>query len=352
MTTLTAVLSYRLLGNTLGDFLYFIITLLLFIGTGRALHHFFWLSSRYLKEKNPAFQELFKSCARAVDLLALAVGIKMGLHWLILSEKLSHLSALASDIVLSTSLAYVCLKLINVFVAGFLMLSSPQLSSMHQMLLPSLKRIAQAFILLLLGAHIFQLLSHQPIGSVLAGLGIGGLAVAMAAKETIANFFGSLVIFADKPFALGDCIKIDAYQGVVEQVGLRSTRIRTLSGSLLTLANADLATKSIENLSKIKFRKKIMTIELDSETRAAKVEEALSLIRQLLDHHEGYQPEHPPAVHLSELKDYKISITVSLWYYDPSLTKLNTFCEGFYLRLLKAFEAADIQLCSPKKTCC
>lgn len=350
MMVLVSILSYKLFENTVGDFLFFIITVLVFFACGRALHHCFWLSSQYLKAKNTVLQELFKSCAKAVDLLALAIGFKVGLHWLILSEKLRVFSYLGSDLFLSIAFTYLCLKLVNVFVAGFLLLSSPHLGSMNQMLLPSLKRLAQGFICVLFAAHAFQLLSHQPIGSILAGLGIGGLAVAMAAKETIANFFGSLVIFADKPFELGDSIKIDSYQGVVEQVGLRSTQIRTQSGSLLTLANADLATKSIENLSKVTFRRKAMTIDLACETKAAKVEEALSIIRQVLQNHEGYNPEHPPAVYLSELKESGISIVVHLWYYDGSLAKLNAFCESFYLRLLKGLEEAQIELASPKKT--
>lgn len=93
-----------------------------------------------------------------------------------------------------------------------------------------------------------------------------------------------------------------------------------------------------------------MTIDLACETKAAKVEEALSIIRQVLQNHEGYNPEHPPAVYLSELKESGISIVVHLWYYDGSLAKLNAFCESFYLRLLKGLEEAQIELASPKKT--
>ena len=90
----------------------------------------------------------------------------------------------------------------------------------------------------------------KPITSILAGLGVGGLAVALAAQETIKNFFGSLVIFADKPFELDERIRGGNFDGFVEEVGFRSTRLRTLDGHLITIPNGELANLMIENVSK------------------------------------------------------------------------------------------------------
>lgn len=343
---LESFLAYPILGNTLGRFLGFTLSIIFAFVLGRTVHRFFWLTSKCFKTENVILKQLFKSCAKAVDLMALAVGFKLALSWLFLREELRHACYIASDLGISLALTYGCFQLVHVFSAWFSLLAKPNAHSMYHMLLPSLKRLLQGCILVLFGAHAFQLLSDQPISSILAGLGIGGFAVAMAAKETIANCFGSLVIFIDKPFELGDTVKIDTYQGTVETVGLRSTRLRIASGALVTLPNAGLTTKSIENLSKTQFVRKAFSLDLKYGTSAAKVEQALEIVRSLLQKHEGLDPQHLPTVYLAEFKDSGFSIAVTLCYRTDAST-LNAFCERFYLRLLKAFEEAQIELSSP-----
>ena len=93
------------------------------------------------------------------------------------------------------------------------------------------------------------------VGTVLAGLGIGGLAVALAAQDTLKNFFGSLMLIADRTFRVGDLVKIGANEGVVESVGLRTTRIRGLDDSLLTIPNSDLTTAHVTNFGARRYRR-------------------------------------------------------------------------------------------------
>jgi MscS family membrane protein len=93
------------------------------------------------------------------------------------------------------------------------------------------------------------------VGTVLAGLGIGGLAVALAAQDTLKNFFGSLMLIADRTFRVGDLVKIGANDGVVESVGLRSTRIRAPDDSLLTIPNSDLTTLHVTNFGARRYRR-------------------------------------------------------------------------------------------------
>ncbi len=93
------------------------------------------------------------------------------------------------------------------------------------------------------------------VGTVLAGLGIGGLAFALAAQDTLKNFFGSLMLIADKTFRVGDLVQIGANEGVVESVGLRTTRIRGLDDSLLTIPNSDLTTAHVANFGARRYRR-------------------------------------------------------------------------------------------------
>ncbi len=121
-----------------------------------------------------------------------------------------------------------------------------------------------------------------PVTSILAGLGVGGLAVALAAQGTLSNWFGAFMIFSDRPFAAGDRIVIDSWDGFVEQVGLRSTRIRTLDGTLVTIPNSIVANAHINNISRMPARKSNFTIGVTYNTPPEKVEEALSIMKEML----------------------------------------------------------------------
>ena len=104
------------------------------------------------------------------------------------------------------------------------------------------------------------------VGTVLAGLGIGGLAFALAAQDTLKNFFGSLMLIADRTFRVGDLVKIGGNEGVVESVGLRTTRIRGLDDSLLTIPNSDLTTAHVTNFGARRFRRFRTRISVDYAT--------------------------------------------------------------------------------------
>ena len=119
----------------------------------------------------------------------------------------------------------------------------PQLAAV---MLPVLVKTLKVFIVIIGGLTAAQCLG-LPVTSVIAGLGIGGIAVALAAQNTLANFFGSLVILADRPFRIGDVVRIDPVEGKVESIGLRSTRIRTATGDLVTIPNKNIADSIVIN---------------------------------------------------------------------------------------------------------
>ena len=138
---------------------------------------------------------------------------------------------------------------------------------------------------------IAQSLSDKPVSALLAGLGLGGLAFALAAQDTIKNLFGSLVIFTDKPFGLGDRINYDGHDGVIEEVGLRSTRLRRLDGHQVTIPNGELANKSIHNIAKRPFIRRIFTLGVTYDTTPEKVSRAKEILEDILKDHEGMDPK-------------------------------------------------------------
>ncbi len=119
------------------------------------------------------------------------------------------------------------------------------------------------------------------VGAILASLGIGGLAFALAAKDTVSNLFGSLTIFLDKPFEVGDRVIVQGYDGYIEEVGLRSTRIRTLHGRMVTLANSEVANSSIENVTSEPNRKITVDLGLTYDTTPEQIERAMQILQEI-----------------------------------------------------------------------
>jgi MscS family membrane protein len=124
-----------------------------------------------------------------------------------------------------------------------------------------------------------------PAYSVLAGLGVGGLAVALAARDSLANLLGSMLIMIEKPFRVGHVIRVSGSEGTVEEVGFRSTRIRTSDNSLISIPNNAVVNATVENLSLRPKRRQRFFVQLTYDTPREKVEEVVSRIKQLIADH-------------------------------------------------------------------
>jgi MscS family membrane protein len=121
------------------------------------------------------------------------------------------------------------------------------------------------------------------VGSLLAGFGIGGAAIALASKDTIANLFGSIVVFVDRPFQVGDWVEVGGHEGTIEEVGLRVTRIRTFANSLITVPNSSLTTTAINNWSRMRKRRIKLTIGVTYGSTPEQIQAAVAAIRDVLE---------------------------------------------------------------------
>lgn len=151
-------------------------------------------------------------------------------------------------------------------------------TKMDDQLIPLLRRAARLIVVLIGGLFVLQNLDVN-VGSLLAGLGLGGLAFALAAKDTLANFFGSLTIFADRPFQIGDWVVINGVEGTVAEVGFRSTRVRTFYDSLVTLPNSKVADSTIDNMGQRRYRRFKATVSLEYGTTPAQMQAFVEGVR-------------------------------------------------------------------------
>lgn len=223
-------------------------------------------------------------------------------------------------------------------------------STIDDMLVPLVGKTLRLFIVIIGVLMVLQNLTDVQIGPLIASLGIGGLAVAFAAKDSIANFFGTLTILFDKPFQVGERIVIDSFDGIVENVGFRSTRIRTLTGHLVSIPNEKIVNSGLENIGRRPHIRWLNQIGITYDTPPHKVEEAVKILRSILENHEGMHPDFPPRVYFNGFNDWSLNITVVVWYHPPDWWQYQEWLQGTCLRILERFKAADIDFAFPSRT--
>jgi MscS family membrane protein len=223
-------------------------------------------------------------------------------------------------------------------------------STIDDMLAPIVGKTLRLFIIVIGGIIIVQNLTGLKIGPLLASLGIGGLAVALAAKDSIANFFGTLTILFDKPFQVGQRITIDKYDGTVENVGFRSTRIRTLTGHLVTIPNEKLVNSSLENIGERPHIRWLTNIGITYDTPPDKVEKAVQIIGEILENHEGIKEDFPPRVFFNGFNDWSLNIMVIVWYHPPNYWDYQAWLQKTCLEIMRRFDAEDIDFAFPSRT--
>jgi MscS family membrane protein len=152
---------------------------------------------------------------------------------------------------------------------------------------------------------------------------------------------------ADKPFRVGERIIFGKYDGVVEDIGLRSTKIRLLTGHQVTVPNGELAGTDIENVGRRPHIRKIADIHIPLDTPREKLEKAIAIIRSALDNHEGMDPEFPPRVFLTGFATAAFNIQVIYWYSPPNYWDFLAFGEKVILEICRVFEEQGIQFSLP-----
>lgn len=187
-------------------------------------------------------------------------------------------------------------------------------------LLDFIRRVVKFFI------YIIALLSILTnfginVNTIIASLGIGGMALAFASQDTIANFFGSVSIILDRPFIVGDLVKTGSCEGTVEAIGFRSTRIRTAAKTLITIPNSGLAKESVENLSKRPSRKVAQTIGITYSATADDMEALMADLRSKLVKIDGVAKSTGISAEFSDFADS--SLNIEIIYYTIKTDRAN-----------------------------
>jgi len=161
------------------------------------------------------------------------------------------------------------------------------------------------------------------------------------------NLLGSLMIFMDQPYAPGQRIVVEGHDGFVEQIGLRSTKIRMLTGAQTSIPNERMARLDIENIGRRNFIRRQTSIRLSYDTPLGKIDRAVEIVKDILHDHEGMQERLPPRVFFNEFNPDSINIFVTYWYHPPRRWKAMAFDEQVNREIMRRFAEEGIRLALP-----
>ncbi|MBX7059431.1 MAG: mechanosensitive ion channel family protein [Leptospirales bacterium] len=292
--------------------------------------------------------ELAERAADPASLLA-AVGLwALALQLLGLSG-LPHLILKAAlQIVGSISVIWLFYRATDVVAASLKRVAAGTESTLDDQLVPLVARSLKVFVLLVGGLAAIQNLGIN-VMSLLAGLGLGGLAFALAARDTVANFFGSLVIFVDRPFQLGDWIVVGGQEGTVEEIGFRSTRIRTFYNSLVSVPNSEIANAKIDNMGRRDYRRTVAKLGLVYDTSAEQMEAFLEGCKNIIKANAHTRKDYYQVV-FSEWGDSALVVMLYFFLKSPDWSRELYERQNVYLEVLRLAHRIGVSFAFPTQT--
>lgn len=295
METLHTLFDQHVFGIGLGRYATAFGILLAALILRRVADHLFnrFLVPLAAKSANPYDDLTLQSLRKPGTFLVTLVGLFLAVQVLQLPVEPVDIRRFAHallKVLITFDIAWALFNLVSVLEAYLSKWAHRTDSTLDDNLLPFVRKSLRVFIVFMAFLMAVQNLGYS-ISGLLASLGIGGVAVALAAKDTLSNIFGSFMIILDRPFGVGDWIKAGDMEGTVEEVGFRSTKIRTFAQTLISVPNNVIANMPLDNFSRMPKRRIKMTVGVTYETTPAQMREAVERIRALLRRHPAIDQE-------------------------------------------------------------
>jgi len=271
--------TWRLLGLVLLVVLGVFVSRMLEIGSSAILRR---AVSRFFESWN---EEFVNAIVRRGSWIVTAGIVAILLPNLGLPVRLNQFLYLVARMVASVASVLIALSVVDLLADALDRRADATETRMDDQLIPLLRRAAKMVVIAIGTLFVLQNLSVD-VSSLLGSLAIGGLAFSLAAKDTLANLFGSVTIFTDKPFQIGDWVIVDGVEGSVEEVGFRSTRIRTFHDSQVTLPNSTVANATIDNMGRRRYRRFKVVLGLTYDTTAEQMEAFIAGVRASIEANE------------------------------------------------------------------
>ncbi len=252
------------------------------------------------------------------------------------------------QVALVAAICWCGLRLVDVSANALSRLSRHTESRLDDQLIPLIRKTVKVAVVTVVAIMVIQNLGYS-VTSLVASLGVGGLALALAAKDTIANMFGSLVVFTDRPFHVGDWVEVAGIEGTVEEVGFRTTQIRRFDKSGVTVPNSTFSSNPIVNHSRRPVRRIKMNLGLSYQTSAGQMRGFLEKIRELIRNHpdidQGFN-----FVYLTQFGDSSLNLQLYCFTRSTVWTDFLSAQEDLMLSIMDLVEEHDLEIAFPSRT--
>lgn len=360
-------INYQIVqGNAIWRFGLILIVVLVAMTSGRIAQYFInsFASRRENQKGITVFTLLLKCITKPVSVAVFALGLYVCRLCLVFEDKTAEppIEGISAAIakgwwqittaVAAIAVAYAIYRLVDIIEFYLEHWTSKTETKLDDMLVPVVRKSLRITIAILSAIYIIDNVLDQDVKSILVGAGVGGIAIALAAKDTVANFFGSITIFTDRPFQIDEVVRIDGHIGPVEEVGFRSSKIRTLKGHLVTIPNSIIANSTVENISRRPYIRRTSNLTITYDSGHTKAKRAVEIIKDVLaDVPEvNVDADRPPRVFFSDFNDWSLNIYVTYWVKPAEYWLYREVNERVNLEIMKRFEAEKIEFAFPTQT--
>lgn len=344
-----AIFSTVYFGNTI---LSYLIALAIIAGSIIAGKILYWIISTFVK----AFTQKTKTDLDDILIEALQgpaifflfyIGFNYAYGTLSFPEHVLTVFKNISYIILAINISWLLMNIVDTIIrAYFSRVAARTKTDLDDHLLPVIRTLVKVIIIAIAIISILDNMGFD-IASLLAGLGIGGLAFALAAQDTLKNLFGGITLFADKPFKIGDRIKLDDQRdGFVKKIGVRSTILETFDGTQIIVPNAKIADTILENVSREQARRVKMIIGVEYGTSMKKMDEAIKIIKDIVL--KNKDTDDKSFVIFDGFGDSSLNILVIYWI--KNLDNILDAKHNINMDIKKKFEKAKIEMAFPTRT--
>jgi MscS family membrane protein len=276
-----------------------------------------------------------------IKVVAFVLFLNVGLGVFDWSGRVSVYLSKGFILVVAVSLTYLAIKIVNLFMDLWRARAAHEMDSkFNDQLFSALRKGLNTFIVIL-----GVLVAAQNLGinitAALTSLSIGALAVGLAAQDTLANLFGAVAVFADKPFRIGDQIKLDVIEGVVEDVGLRSTRVRAPEGHVVAIPNKMIGNAAITNMTRRPSIKTVLNLPLPRSLPTEKIKRALTLLEKIYRNHPMTQQA---LVSFNQFSGANLNVMIVHWWKGTDYEKYLAGLQEMNLAVKEQFDAEGISL--------
>jgi len=314
-----------------------------------------WTARRLERRGWPTRSRLVVGLAGPLNLALVTLGVQMGLTNLKMSDDLGALGAKIVLLLYSIAAIWYASNLVRLAELLIRRIAGRTDSALDRQLASFVGKTLQWVVLIVGVLFVAQAVFEQNIGAWLAGLGIAGLAVSLAAQDSLKNLFGSITILADRPFQIGESISYGGYDGVVEEIGFRSTKVRTFTGTVVTIPNSKIVNDPVENIARRPYIRRLTNLRLALSNSEAQLHQAADLVRRILEEPGIGEPIHatvdgnamPPRVFFNEYNLDSYNLLIVYWHVPPAWWDYLAHAERVNLRILEEFGRAGIVLVRP-----